>query len=461
MVTDSPYTLVVRDDNGTPLDDTDDILTSFAHTATAVAAYPGVKQDRRSLNFNGATMSETETGGYVIVNGYFNPYKDIPVSWPAVSGADQYSLKFWNMDTTTGTKQDQQWRVTSSTNSATIVAKQGLELFDNVVSVRLQARYTDSSGNRAYSQSKHALLKPGLNAMVNVELWDATVPDIMIFEVAVRTDENGDVYCKFTQTGGDDCSGTGTIDYATDTVTLPTTAGQLTLTFSDAVNATASMDGTLNGNARVAKQELVAKTRVRPNGVQTTQIYLTNPIPGYQQATLDTLTYSLWDNTVSGALGTEGYFGKVLQFFACIHLGNKLVNRQGPKPHHHLVNVTVSGSSAAGANNAGTPLALSGAGLTSMTWVSTSPVDAEWQVIIRGVDGTNADIPGQDIRTSWMSTNHAGMSLDTQTNTWTWTNPDGIPVDNWGNGKTRIILRVRPAGDGDIQGIGPAIYVTP
>ena len=60
-----------------------------------------------------------------------------------------------------------------------------------------------------------------------------------------------------------------------------------------------------------------------------------------------------------------------------------------------------------------------------------------------------------------MSTSHAGLNLDTGTNTWTWTNPDIVPADAWGNGKARIILRVRPAGDGDIQGIGPTIYVTP
>jgi hypothetical protein len=501
VVTDNPYTLVVRDDNGTPLDDTDDILTSFAHTATAVAAYPGVKQDRRNLSFNGATMSETETGGYIIVNGFFNPYKDIPVSWPAVTGADQYSLKFWNMDTTTGTKQDQQWRITSSTNSATIVAKQGLELFDNVVSVRLQTRYTDGNGNRAYSHSKHALLKSGLNALVNVEMLDTVTGDPMIFQVAARTDENGDVYCKFTQTGGDDCSGTGSIDYATDTVTLPTTSGDLVLVFSDSVNASANL-GSNAGNARVAKQELVAKTRIRPNSVESTQIYLTNPVPGYELATLDTLAYTLWDDTVSGST----YFDSVYQFFASDWDGTPAINGTAatyetsttatatladgtykvtlsghtaglpdrsfkvsyvyadptsmvpPTPP----NVTISGNSAAGTNtNAASPLALSGAGLAPMTWVSTSPADAEWQVIIRGIDANGDEIPGQDIRTAWMSASHAGLSLDTGTDTWTWTNPDGIPVDVWGNNETRIILRVRPAGDGDIQGIGPAIYVQP
>jgi hypothetical protein len=355
-------------------------------------------------------------------------------------------------------------------------------------------------------------LKPGINGVIDVELWDSTVPDIMIFQMAVRTDENGDVSCKFTQTGGDDCSGTGVIDYANDTVTLPTSAGQLVLTFSDAVNATASMDGTLNGNAVVVKQELVAKTRVRPNGVQSTRLYLTNPIPGFTQGTLvdgasggTNLSYSLWDNTVAGATGAEGYFGKVLQFFASdwdgvpaingtaamyetsttatatLANGRYLVTMTGhtaglpdrsfkvsyahadptsmdpPTPPE----VTVNGAVATGANNAGTPLALGSADISGMTWVSTSSTDAEWQVIIRGVDANNGDIPGQDIRTSWMSTSHAGLSLDTGTNTWTWTNPDGIPADVWGNGKTKIILRVRPAGGGDIEGIGPSIYVTP
>jgi hypothetical protein len=92
--------------------------------------------------------------------------------------------------------------------------------------------------------------------------------------------------------------------------------------------------------------------------------------------------------------------------------------------------------------------------------VSTSPADAEWMVMIRGVDGTGAEIKGQDIRSSWMSTSHAGLSFD-GVDTWTWTNPDGIPADIWSNGQGKIILRVRPAGDGDIQGIGPALFVTP
>jgi hypothetical protein len=512
----SQYTLAVRDDNGTPGSTGDDVVTTYSHTAAAVAPYPGVKQDRRTLDFNGATMSQTETGGYIFVSGFINPFKDIPVSWPAVANADQYSLKVWNFEPGVG-KQDQQWRFTSSNTSVVIKPSQGHEMYDNIVAARLQARYTDTSGNHAYSQSKHALLRPGLNGMVNVELLGGNGPTI--FQVGVRTDLDGNLTCKFAQTSNDDCQLTevpvgsgnyeyGSIDWANDEVTLHTTAGDLVLAFSDAVSATATLDGTEVGNARVAKQELVAKTRIRPNGSETTQLYLTNPIPGFAMADLGdvatggaTVYVSLWDNNVPGST----YFDTVFQFFASDWDGTPAKNGTSASfdststtgavladgvytmaMSGHVAgrsdrtfqvsyayadptslnpptppNVTVNGSVATGSNNPATPLALSGATINPMTWVSTAPATSEWQVIIRGVDGSDVDIPGQDIRTSWMDTSHMGLSLDTGTNTWTWTNPDNIPTDIWGNGKTRIILRVRPAGDGDIQGIGPSLYVTP
>jgi hypothetical protein len=432
----------------------------------------------------------------------------------------------WNFDPSTVTLGDQQWRISTSpsggaTESVSIKAKQGLELYENVVAARLQARYNDGSGNYAYSQSKFALLKPGLNGAVDVEMLEPGVGP-MIFQVAVRTDLDGAVSCKFTQTGGDDCQLTevppgstnweyGNIDYATNIVTLHTTAGDLQLTFSDAVHATATL-GAASGNALVVKQELVAKTRIRPNGTQSTQLYLTNPIPGFAQAgVVDAATggtnfaTSLWDNTIGGATGTEGYFGKVFQFFASDWDGTPAINgtaasfdsntttgavladatyAAGMTGHTaglndrtfkvsyayadptSLVpptppNVSINGTGAGGSQNVGTPFALSGAGITSVSWVSASPADSEWQVMIRGVDGSGNDIPGQDIRTSWMSSSHTGLSFDAGTNTWTWTNPDGIPADIWSNGMGKIILRVRPAGDGDIQGIGPSLYVTP
>jgi hypothetical protein len=341
--------------------------------------------------------------------------------------------------------------------------------------------------------------------MVDVEMLDTVTGDPMILQVGVRADEYG-VTCKFAQTGGNDCTGGGVVDYSTNTITLYTNDGDLVLTFSDSVNATATL-GSNTGNAKVVTQEMFAKTRVRPNGVQSTQLYLTNPVPGYGTAALidvassgATLNQTLWDNSVMGS----GYFDTVLQFFASDWDGIPAINGtaaayetdtattslladgqykltmlqhvDGLADRSFKVNyafadptslvpplpnaVTVNGTSAAG-TNAGSPLALGGAEITDLSWVSTSPVDAEWQIIIRGVDGSNVDIPGQDIRTSWMSTSHAGLSLDTGTNTWTWSNPDVVPADAWGNGKARIILRVRPAGDGDIQGIGPTIYVTP
>ena len=503
VVVGNDYTLAVRDDNGTPGDTSDDILTTYPHTAEPVAAYPGVKQDRRTLDFNGATMSQTETGGYIIVNGFFNPFKDIPVSWPVVANADQYNLTIWNFESGYG-KQDQQWRLTSTNNGVVIKPSQGLELYDNTVAVRLQARYTDTNGYHAYSLSKHALLKPGLNGVVNVELSDAS--GYWLFQVAVRTEDNGDVFCKFTQTNsfGDDCVGTGSIDYATDTVTLPLTTGDdLVLTFSDAVHATAAI-ASETGNALVVKQELYARTRVRPSGVESTQLYLTNPIPGYGMGVLgdaatsgSTFATTLWDNSVMGG----GYFAKVSQFNASDLDGVPAINGTsafyetdtattslladavyGAVMSGHVAGradrtfqvtyayadpssmdpplrsaVTVNGLSANGAIGTA-PLALGSSAITSIEWTSAAPADAEWQVIIRGVDGSNAEVPGQDYRTSWMSSSHAGLSLSS--GTWTWSNPDAIPAVPWGS-KSKIILRVRPAGDGPIQGVGQAFFIAP
>jgi hypothetical protein len=476
-----------------------------------------VKQDRRTLSFNGATMSQSETGNYIIVNGFINPFKDIPVSWPAVTGADQYSLKIWNFDPSTGSRGDQQWRFTSSTNNVVIKPSQGHEMYDNVVVARLQARYTDTSGNHAYSQSKFALLKPGLNGMVDVEMLD-TGGNPMLFQVGVRVDQDGNVNCKFSQSGGDDCQLTevpvgsgnmeyGNIDWATDTVTLHTTSGDLVLTFSDAIHATATL-GANSGNALVAKQELVARTRIRPSGVESTQLYLTNPVPAYGMGTFGdvatsgaTFAATMWDNSDCGSpTPVSCYFANVYQFNASDLDGVPAINGTsasyetststtslladgdyGAAMSQHVAGLadrtfkvtyayadpssmdpplrSVVTVNAAAAGTAAAPTALGGAVISDISWTSNAPATSEWQVIIRGVDGSNAEVPGQDYRTSWMDSSHAGLSLSGST--WTWNNPDAIPVNVWGNTKAKIILRVRPAGDGPIQGIGQAFFATP
>ena len=506
VVQGSTYTMVIRDtvDNSILWSD-----SNGTYTAVATNAYPSTIPDRTLISFNGATVSSTETGSAIPVSGYFNPMADTSVNWPAETNALAYQLRLYEYDSMNGAD-NKETRVVSQTNSALIPAG----AIRRLTMARLRARIDDGTamGVVSYSQSRNVLLAPGLNGMVNVEMLESGVGPT-IFQMAVHTDDHGLVYCSFTQSGSDNCStqttpsgemANGYIDYAANTVTIYTTSGNLTLVFSNAVDASADL-GAATGNAIVVTSELVAKTRVRPNGVQSTQLYLTNPTPDYAMGTIvdaatsgSTFSTTLWDNNTSGSEygakvgqfvasdwdgvpatnGTSASYETSTSATALLANGGYVATLSGntagfadrtfkasytaadpASMDPPLRSVVVVSNATTGAGTGGNPWILSSADLPSIDWTSAAPANAEWQVIIRGVDGANAEIPGQDIRTSWMDTSHAGLSLNGTT--WTWTNPDAIPVDVWGNGKTKIILRVRPAGDGDIQGVSDAFFVTP
>ena len=312
VVSGSAYTLVVRDDNGTPMDTTDDItVTSVAHTAAPVGAYPGVKQNRRSLSFNGATSSQTEGGDYLYISGYLDPSEDITVSWSAVNGVDQYSIKMWEYDPWSSTRGNTQYRMTTTGTSVTLPAG----TVNTPMAVRLQARYTDGNGS-AYSQSKHVAFAPGINGLVNVELA-TTTGGATRFQLGLNTEpETGGVICTVAAPQDYDCSmNMSSVDWANDRVivNMTDTSGDLTgtqggaivltLQFTDALNATASTDvGGWSGVARVVNTELVAYNRMRSNGTISTQLVLKNPPLGYGSATLSSSSGSALDSTNASTL---------------------------------------------------------------------------------------------------------------------------------------------------------------
>ena len=341
----SDYTLVVRDDNGTPADATDDItVTSVAHTATPVAVYPGVKQDRRALAVNGMTVSQTESGGYLFLSGFFNPGQDIPVAWVQDVNADRYSLKLWEFDPWSGSKESTQIRVDSASFTATLPAM----TLRGIMAMRLQAHYTDGSGNEAYSQSKHVYLMPGINGLVNVELADAVGGGFERFQMDLASDESGGVNCGVPAPQSVNCGYTpNAIDWATNTVTLDmvdNTGGvtgvagtpfTLSLQFSDAANASASVvGGAMAGVARVVNPEVVAFNRVRANGTISTQLVMQNPQPSYNVGVLATesgtsaldaassTVITAWDNSST-------FLADVLGSYFMLPVGDGVAQRVG------------------------------------------------------------------------------------------------------------------------------------
>ena len=319
----SDYTLVVRDDNGTPADTTDDLqVISVAHTATAVAAYPGVKQDRRAIAINGMTVSQSEKGNYLLLSGFFNPGQDLPVSWAADPNADSYSLKLWAFDPWMGSRESTQFRLSATSSSVTLPAM----TLRGPTALRLQAHYSDTSGNEAYSQSKHIYLMPGINGLVNVEL--AGTGGIERFQLDLAADETGGVYCGVPVPQNVNCSYTANaIDWLSNTVTLDMvdnvgdvtgTSGStftLSLQFADAANASANVStASMTGVARVVNTEAVAFNRLRADGTLSTQLIVKNPRPSFGTGVLGSssgtaaldaggsTSVTAWDNAASPTL---------------------------------------------------------------------------------------------------------------------------------------------------------------
>ena len=331
LVTGSEYTMVVKDDMGTASDTSDDqVLGTYQHTIETTVALPE-RLNRRKLTFNGATTSMTEAGNFIPVSGFINPDQDVTVTYPTVSGAQEYMLMMLPFDESSYTIEDVNYerRIFSSTGTMTIPAGVLEQSMAARVRVRAGSNANVISTWNTLSTSRYLVLTPGLNGMVNLEFAVPTnLANTLTAQLYFTTDSDGNLSCSSITDGSASeyvrCASSGnSIDYANNRVTLKLETDMLgssdatvtaTLNFTNANIATMSVsDSTgeiLVGKARVVTTELTAHTRIFPDATERTHIVYRNPIPGYSNGVMSSpdglllngsaSSLLLWDDAISG-----------------------------------------------------------------------------------------------------------------------------------------------------------------
>ena len=309
------YTLVIVDDQGTPLTTLDDqIVFSLPYNAVATDTAQTDIPDRRDLRLDNAAPSQTEISQHIAINGYLDPLIGHALSWADVN-ADEYRLRFWEYNPALGMQGHHEIRVISPTNSASIPA--GVFGIDEYTAVELSARFDNTvDGTLAWSSSRHLVMHSEISGVFNAELTHSVSGESLYFQFAVQRDRRGAMLCNvihsnvplecqslfFIVDPGNNAVGLSMLDSGGQLTGAVEEPMSLSLQFADARSATASM-GNFVGNIEMVTTELVAHTQVAANGDQGTLFQLQNPLPLFESAQLD---------SASGVIDLDG-LGSSLQ----------------------------------------------------------------------------------------------------------------------------------------------------
>jgi len=336
------YTLAVWEhNNADPLDLTGATeVGSVVFNTLVTETAPGVLPARKSVMFDSAHASKTESGGIIPISGFINPTYGANVAWSAFSAnglnANQYLLMMWPYDIASGKRDNKQKRYTVNGGSIAVAIGSDANI-DRPHEVMLQARL-NNAGIYSYGLSKRLLLIPGITGLVNVDVVNSSTQDVKVFQMDLQSDESGMVKCGMVDNPEINCaSNNNYVDFSNSQVVLEMTDdanGSITgvsnqqfpavlqFTLGDALNASISLNsGAWTGSAKVVNTEIVARTRVRSNGNISTQFVLQNPISSYDMASLNStaadltgsseisvpmwdISQTLWLNSVSSYVGT-------------------------------------------------------------------------------------------------------------------------------------------------------------
>jgi hypothetical protein len=294
----------------------------------------------------------------------------------------------------------------------------------------------------------------------------------------------------------------------------------LTLTFTDAANATAatSVSG-WSGVARVVMPELVAMNRARPGATnnKSTQLVLQNAPPFYGMGVLTTASgttvldgvsatsLTLWDGTTpymdvgdsfkvfpvgDGEAQFNGGYVSYDSYGAAV-AGTELVladdqyrftvsghpfglpdrtfkvdytyaDPTGTVGGPLRTAITYNSTAASTGNTVANAIDVTTSGPTqfTLTWTDLLPATTQWRVMVQVVDGSGNPVPHADIRTKQLDAAASGSELSYSAGTWTWSNSDSLlDLGLLQSGETaRIILDSRTP-DGTMRGTSQPFFV--
>lgn len=336
------YTVRVMDTGADGVIDGTAVDTEVASTTIVATVHPSFFSSRlRSNGFtlNGDQPSQTMRrgveDGIIDLFGFVDTTEDIDLSWPNLTGADEYQVRISGLDDRT---HEVRLSTTDPVVSTTIPANV-LNANDSSI-IRLVARKTDiNNGAIAHSFSTYLNVKPGVNGLFNVELDQVLDTPWWAFQVYLQADMQGNVNrCEITNNDFWICID-ASVDYDTNEVTLELNDGgaagcagtcTLVLAFSDSANGTAYSpeitglgQGSATTHVRLVNPELQMRSAHRSgtaaNPIQT-QVVIHNAIDAvtggvFEQALFradddtnlivggsDTGTSetTIWDNNVTG-----------------------------------------------------------------------------------------------------------------------------------------------------------------
>ena len=315
------YTLVIRDDMGTPLDTLDDQVTaSFPLTAAATNTAPATIPARRDARMDGTGSSQTQIDPSIAIDGYFNPYKTHTLTWPD-QGASGYLLRLREIDAESNGLPEKEIRLYSDTNSVDLPAGVLNDTYFN--SFEVLARYDDTLNNTtSWGVGQTLKVFPFVNGLFNVETRNPTTGEVLNFQLAMQRTDYVAALCSVTYSNQPlTCFDYHVlVDWDNDMISLlfKDPSGQfyagagfyLTFQFTDSQNATvtSTADIGLEGVARHVTTELVARNQVQADGTLSTVLTLENPPPRFASGELTSqsgavvldglgsTTLTLWDD---------------------------------------------------------------------------------------------------------------------------------------------------------------------
>ena len=293
------YTLVIIDDQGTPLDTLDDqIVYSLQHTAQATDVAQTAIPSRRDLRLDNAAPSQSETSAHIAIDGYINPYAPHTLSW-ADTGANEYRLRFWEYNPVLGIQGHHEVRFSTTTNNITIPA--GVLSSKSYSALELSARYDDAiTGKPAWSSSRQIIVHPALSGLLNLELSHNSSGENLYLQLALQRSRAGSMLCNITHSNvALSCYFfTLFVDWSLDSIELSlldsnnplgTTnpnSGLIAMQFNDARSASVTL-GDYSGTAQLVTTELSASTHIAADGTQGTTFQLQNPLPLFSNGQID------------------------------------------------------------------------------------------------------------------------------------------------------------------------------
>jgi len=511
------YTLAVIDDRGTPLDITDDVVTSsFLLTAAVTNSAPATIPARRGMQIDGAGPSQTQIDPRIAIDGYFNPYAAHTFTWPD-QGASAYRLRFRDLNAVAGVPA-KEVRITSATNSATLPA--GVLSDTSFSTLEMDARY-DASGYSAWSTGQTLTVYPFINGMFNVETKDPVSGEELNFQLALQRTDFDSALCTVTFSNRPlQCDSYHLIvNWNNDAIALhffnPEVIGDLgfylAFQFSDAASATVTSD-VYQGTARRVTTELVARNQVQADGTVSTLLTLENPPPRFatgeltsQSGTvnldgLGSTVLLLWDD---GNLDPAKHFDKVRGAF-WEHPGNDATppavatelgvgsvalpdggyrvslqnhSSQAMSDMAFAVDVVAANTDAvrgpalaamrvngvAAGVGVGDVVAnainVAAQSAFDLGWDAMAMSSAQWAVVVRAVDGAGLPIAGREWRSPFMDTTNPALVF-TMPGTWAWTNGATLNLTSYlAAGEAAQVQLISRDTMGGLQGLSDSVFV--